>query len=92
MSSLILAGVALAYLRSSRMTQRVFALLAGMTLCWAVATAEVAIYLARAPKLSGYWAGDIRDMLSYWGVQMALILAPALLGLFRRSVEFIRAG
>lgn len=32
------------------------------------------------------------DMLSYWGVQMALILAPALLGLLRRSVEFIRAA
>ena len=91
-SSLVLAGVALAYLRSSSMVQRVFTLLAGMTLCWAIATMEVAIYLYRAPKLSGYRAGDIRDMLSYWGVQMALILAPALLGLLRRSVEFLRAG
>jgi hypothetical protein len=91
-SSLVLAGVALAYLRSSRMVQRVFALLAGMTLCWAVATVEVAIHLARAPKLPGYWVGDIRDMLSYWGVQMVLILAPALLGPLRRSVQSVRAS
>ena len=91
-SSLVLAGVALVYLRSSRITQRVFTLLAGMTLCWAVATVEVAIYLHRASKLPRYWAGDIRDMLSYWGVQMALILAPAVLGLFRRSVESIWAS
>lgn len=91
-SSFVLAGVALAYLRSSRMAQRAFALLAGMTLCWAVATVEVAIYLDKAPKLPGYWAGDIREMLSYWGVLMALILAPALLGLLRRSVKSIRAA
>jgi hypothetical protein len=91
-SSLVLAGVALVYLRSSRMAQRASALLAGMTLCWAVATVEVAIYLHRVPKLPRYWTGDIRDMLSYWGVQMALILAPALLGLFCRSVEFLRAS
>jgi hypothetical protein len=91
-SSLVLAGVALVYLRSSSMVQRASALLAGMTLCWAVATVEVAIYLYRAPKSSGYWAGDMRDMLSYWGVQMALILAPALLGLLRRSVQSIRAA
>jgi hypothetical protein len=91
-SSLVLAGVALVYLRSSSMVQRASALLAGMTLCWAIATVEVAIYLYRAPKLSGYWAGDIRDMLSYWGVQMALILVPALLGLLRRSVQLIRAS
>jgi hypothetical protein len=92
-SSLVLAGVALAYLRSSRMAQRVSALLAGMTLCWAIATVEVAIYLYRASKLpAGYWAGDIQEMLSYWGVLMALILAPALLGLFRRSVKFMGAA
>lgn len=90
-SSLVLAGVALVYLRSSSMLQRASALLAGMTLCWAVATVEVAIYLYRA-KLPGYWAGNIQDMLSYWGVQMALILAPVLLGLLRRSVQSIRAG
>ncbi len=74
------------------MVQRASVLLAGMTLCWAVATVEVAIYLYRAPKLPGYWAGNIQDMLSYWGVQMALILAPVLVGLLRRSVEFLRAG
>ena len=91
-SSLVMAGVALVYLRSSSMTQRVFTLLAGMTLCWAVATVEGAIYLHRAPKLPGYWAGDIRDMFSYWGVQMALILAPALLGLLRHSIKSIRAA
>jgi len=91
-SSFGLTGVALAYLRSSRMAQRVFALLAGMTLCWAVATVEVAIYLDKASKLPGYWAGDIREMLSYWGTLMALILAPALLGLLRRSAKFIRAA
>ena len=91
-SSLVLAGVALVYLRSSSMVQRASALLAGMTLCWAVAMVEVAIYLYEAPKLPGYWAGDIRDMLSYWGVQMVLILVPVLLDLLRRSVGFIRAG
>jgi len=91
-SSLVLAGVALVYLRSSSMVQRASALLAGMTLCWAIATVEVAIYLYRVPKLPRYWAGDIRDMLSYWGVQMALILAPALLDLLRRSVQSVRAS
>ena len=92
-SSFVLAGIALVYLRSSRMAQRAFALLAGMTLCWAIATVEVAIYLYRASKLPAwYWAGDIQEMLSYWGVLMALILAPALLGLFRRSVRFIGAA
>ena len=87
----VMVGIALVYLRNSSMVQRASALLAGMTLCCAVATVEVAIYLYKASKLPGYWAGNIQDMLSYWGVQMVLILSPALLSLFRRSVEFMRA-
>jgi hypothetical protein len=63
-----------------------------MALTWLVAAAEVALYLARAPKMPGLWSGDVREMLPYWGWLTLLILAPALLGLVRRLVGAMRAN
>lgn len=90
-SAFVLAGGALAYMRSRDMAQRAVALLAGMMLTWLVAAAEVALYLQRAPQAPGLWPGDVREILPYWGWLMVLFLAPALLGLLRRLVDAGRA-
>ena len=93
--TLVLAGGALAYMRSARTWQRALALLIGLTLSWAVTTVGTAIY----------WDGRLEP----WGepdrwyeivgrnaiagtVLVALMFTPALLGLLRRSIKFIRAG
>jgi hypothetical protein len=95
-SSLILAAGALAYMRSARTWQRTLALLSGATLSWAVAT----VYLAN------YWHGRQEDWMprpgngyeiarwsaTGWGALLALILAPALLTLLRRSDKSMQAA
>lgn len=91
-ASLVLAGGAWAYMRGRNMTERAVALLAGMTLTWLVAAAEVALYLARTPKAPGLWSGEISEMLPYWGWLMVLVLAPAVLGLLRHLVQAARAS
>jgi hypothetical protein len=81
-SMVILAAGAVAYVRSSRTWQRALALLAGMALSCAVTTVGVATFYHAAT-----W-----DMLGYWMVLAALMLAPVLLSLLRRQVEVRRAG
>jgi hypothetical protein len=92
----ILAIGALAYMRSSRTWQRALTLLLGMTLTWTAATVYLAIYWhgrqefwMREPG-TGYETA--RGMLIALGVLVALMLAPALLGLLRRSVQSMRAA
>ena len=95
-SSVILAVGALAYIRSARTSQRALALLTGMTLSWAVATAFLAIYWdgRQEPWMwkPGHWYETARWMVKDWVVLAALMFAPALLGLLRRSVKFIRTA
>jgi hypothetical protein len=86
----ILAIGALAYMRSSRTWQRALTLLLGMTLAWTAATVYLAIYWHGRHKSSV--TETARGMLIALGVLVALLLAPALLGLLRRSVQSIRAG
>lgn len=95
-SSVILAMGALAYIRSARTSQRALTLLLGMTLAWTAATVYLAIYWhgrqefwMRQPG-NGYETA--RGMLVALGVLVALLLAPALLGLLRHSIQSIRAA
>ena len=94
--SVILAMGALAYMRSSRTSYRVLALVIGMTLAWAMATAFLATYWHGRQEFGmlrpGHWYQTTRWMVKDGMVQVTLILAPALLGLLRRSVQSIRAG
>ena len=92
----ILAIGALAYMRSSRTWQRALTLLLGMTLAWTAATVYLAIYWhgrqefwMRQPG-NGYETA--RGMLVALGVLVVLLLAPALLGLLRHSIQSIRAA
>lgn len=81
-STVVLTAGALAYVRSARTSQRTLALLIGMTLAWGVTTAGVATF----------WHAATWDMLRHWVVLAALILAPVLLGLLRRSVKSAQAA
>ena len=96
-----LTAGALAYVRSARMSQRTLALLIGMTLSWAVATVGVATFWdaffwegqmpRRMMKLTR-WHVITWGMIKDWVVLAALMFAPAILGLLRRSVKLIRAA
>lgn len=92
----ILAIGALAYMRSARTWQRALTLLLGMTLAWTAATVYLAIYWhgrqvgSMRQPLNGYEMA--RPMLIALGVLVALMFAPALLGLLRRSIQSIRAA
>jgi hypothetical protein len=94
--SVILAMGALVYMRSSKMSYRVWALVIGLVLSWVMATVFLAIYWhgrqefwMREPG-NGYETA--RGMLVALGVLTALMFVPALLALLRRSVQFMRAG
>ena len=95
-SSVILAMGALAYIRSARTSQRALALLIGMTLCWAVATAGVATYWDGRRLIwhmeTFHWYETARWMVKDWVVLAALMFAPALLSLLRRPGKSVRAG
>ncbi|MDY7041472.1 MAG: permease prefix domain 1-containing protein [Chloroflexota bacterium] len=94
-STVVLAGGALAYVRSSRTTQRALALLTGMTLAWTVTTVGYAIYGWTAMPWRtgpGPWYVEVQGMVAYWGGLLAFFLAPALLNLLRRSAQSIRAA
>ncbi len=92
----ILAIGALAYMRSSRTWQRALTLLLGMTLTWIAATVYLAIYWHGRQEFGMLRPGTgyetARGMLNAFGVLVVLILAPALLGLLRRSAQSIRAS
>jgi hypothetical protein len=92
----ILAVGALAYMRSARTWQRALALWGGLTLTWALSTVYLAIYWHGRQefwmKVPGNGYETARGMLIALGILVALMLAPALLGLLRRSVKFIRAA
>jgi hypothetical protein len=95
-SMIVLAGGALAYMRSARTSQRTLALLTGMTLSWAVATVGIATYwdgrLEPWMRKPGDWCVEARSMANTWVVLVALVLASALLGLLRRLGRFIRVS
>ena len=78
-STVILAAGAVAYVRSSRTWQRALALLTGMTLFCAVTTVGVVTFYHLAT-----W-----DVIRDWVPLAALMLAPVLLSLLRRSARFI---
>jgi hypothetical protein len=95
--TLVLAGGALAYMRSARTWRRALALLIGLTLSWAVTTVGTAIYWdgRLEPWMRGEpdrWYEIVGRSAIAGTVLVALMFAPALLGLLRRSIEFIRAG
>jgi hypothetical protein len=92
-----LAGGALAYVRSARTSQRALALLIGMTLTSWMAMVGPAIFYPDVVwkpwvTMRGVWYAYGRGDVAAWGVLTAVMFAPALLGLLRRSVKFIRAG
>jgi hypothetical protein len=94
--TLILAGGALAYMLSNRTWQRVLALLVSTT--WAVAVTVVGngIYWHGRQEFWMRQPGNgyevVAGMVTAGGVLTAVMFAPALLGLLRRSVKFVQAG
>ncbi len=93
-SAVVLAGGALAYVRSARTPQRALALLMGMTLAWGVTTVGVAIYWdgRLMPWMTEpfHWYEQVQPMVITWVVLAALMFAPALLSLFRRPGESVQ--
>jgi hypothetical protein len=95
--TLVLAGGALAYMRSARTWQRALALLIGLILSWTVTTVGTAIYwhgrlepwMREEPDR---WYEIVERSAIAGTVLVALMFAPALLGLLRRSVQSIRAS
>jgi hypothetical protein len=95
--TLILAGGALAYLRSARAWQRATALLVGTVLARVLATAGTRIYWNTHPQpwMTGppvRWYGIVRASTTGVTLLLALLFAPALLGLLRRWVSPPRAA
>jgi len=95
--TLILAGGALAYLRSTRVWQRVTALLVGAALARIVATAGTRIYWNTHPQpwMTGppvHWIGIVGVSSAGVTVLLSFLFAPALLGLLRRWVGSPRAA
>jgi len=95
--TLILAGGALAYLRSARAWQRATALLVGTALARVVATAGTRIYWNTHPLpwMTGppvRWYGIVRASSTGVALLLAFLFAPALLGLLRRWVGSPRAA
>jgi hypothetical protein len=96
-SMVVLAAGALAYVRSARTSQRALALLIGMTLTSWMAMVGPAIFYPDVVwkpwvTMRGVWYAYGRGDVVAWGVLVALMLAPALLGLLRRSVQSMRAA
>lgn len=95
--TLILAGGALAYLRSTRAWQRVTALLASTVLARVVATTGTKVYWNTHPEpwMTGPpvpWYGIVRASATSGALLLAFLFAPALLGLLRRWVGSPRAA
>jgi hypothetical protein len=95
--TLILAGGALAYLRSTRAWQRVTALLTGTVLARVVATTGSRVYWNTHPEpwMTGppvRWPDIVRASATGGALLVALLFAPALLGLLRRWVGSPRAA
>jgi len=86
--TLILVEGALAYMRSARTWQRALSLLVGTMLAVAVMAVGTVVYW----KGPGNGWVDVRRTSIHGGYVVALMLAPALLGLIRRLVKSIRAG
>jgi hypothetical protein len=95
--TLILAGGALAYLRSARTWQRVTALLTGTVLARVVATTGTKVYWNTHPEpwMTGppvRWYEIVRASAAGGALLLAFLFAPALLGLLRRWVGAPRAA
>lgn len=95
-SMVLLAVGVLAFMRSAGTAQRTLALLIGMTLSWAVATAGIATYwdglFLPWMKEPAHWYVEARAMFIGWVILAALMFAPAALGLLRQRGESARAG
>lgn len=90
-----LALGALAYMRSTRIWQRALALFGSFTLIWAAATVCLANYWGGRqepwmPK-PGDWSRTVQWMSKEGVGWLVLLLAPALLGLLRVSLNSIRS-
>jgi hypothetical protein len=88
-SAVALGAGALTYMLSARMWHRVSALLTGLTLSWAMATLGAATYWY-GRRESWMTAPGNRYQIAQgsvigWALFLALILASALLSVFRRS-------
>jgi len=97
--SLILAAGALTYMRSTEIWQRALALLSGLGLSWAAATVYLAHYWdgrqERGMPRPGEWSKTVQWMTDDGVGLVALLLAPALLGLVRifvKSIKTLRAA
>jgi len=86
----LVAGVLL-YMLSARAWHRVLALLAGLTLAWALATVAAATYWHGRQvswmAVPGNGVAIARGSAIGWGTLVALTLAPALLGLVRARLN-----
>jgi hypothetical protein len=94
---LILAGGALAYLRSARLWQRAIALLVSTALARAMATAGTRIYWNAHPQpwmaaRPVRWYSILRVSSTGVTLLLAFLFAPALLGLLRRWTSPPRAA
>jgi hypothetical protein len=95
--TLILAGGALAYMRSRGTWQRATALLAGTILARVLATAGTMVYWSKHPQpwMTGppvRWYGIVRASSTGGVLLLAFLFAPALLGLLRQWVGSLRAA
>lgn len=93
-TSLFLAAGAVAYMRSSAGLGRALSLLAGLSAAWLLTTAGVSAYWHgfHRPYASEpyHWSDNAVPMLVAWPVVALLLLAPVILGLLRRGVQWAR--
>ena len=93
-SAVALIAGALTYMLSTRASHRVSALIVGLTLSWAVATVGAATYWHGRQESWMTTPGNgykiARGSVVGWVLFLALILAPALLSIFRRSERSVR--
>jgi hypothetical protein len=87
--NLVLIGGALAYVRSATPRRRVMVLVDALALAWMATAVGTAVYWHRRMVGQGTrpldWAIGVRPALIALFVLIALLLAPALLGVVRRS-------
>ncbi len=94
--SFVLALGALGYMRTAKTLHRALSLVGSLALTWLAATAYLAVYwngrLERWMTRPSDWLETISWMSLLGLILLALLLAPALLGFFRRSINFMRTA
>jgi hypothetical protein len=96
-ASLILTAGAGVYLRSAHLWRRALALFTGMTLAMAVAATGKAILYANPllwpREARGFtWQSEVLCTVFLWGWLVAVVMAPALLGLLPHPDRSLQAG